>query len=155
MTGAQRSRARVPPRPRPRRGCTRLPRRRRRLPPRLPIAPATPAPCPADRPLPLLSGGGGARPGVRRPSSYASVDRGPRPCDGVTLRVQSVTEPAREAPMARTARKGSTRAKRAERETAPEVRDPTHRPPANKGRTYPAEVLTPDEVRALVKACSG
>lgn len=28
------------------------------------------------------------------------------------------------------------------------------RTPANKGRTYPAEVLTPDEVRALLKACS-
>ncbi len=28
------------------------------------------------------------------------------------------------------------------------------RRPANAGRRYPAEVLTPDEVRALVKACS-
>ena len=28
------------------------------------------------------------------------------------------------------------------------------RTPANKGRRYPAEILTPDEVRALVKACS-
>jgi site-specific recombinase XerD len=28
------------------------------------------------------------------------------------------------------------------------------RTPANKGRRYPAEVLTPDEVRALIKACS-
>lgn len=27
------------------------------------------------------------------------------------------------------------------------------RPPANKGVTYPAEVLTPDEVRRLIKAC--
>ena len=35
--------------------------------------------------------------------------------------------------------------------------DPTsnaNRTPTNKGRRYPAEVLTPDEVRALVKACS-
>jgi site-specific recombinase XerD len=30
----------------------------------------------------------------------------------------------------------------------------TPRIPANKGITYPAEVLTPDEVRALLKACS-
>jgi site-specific recombinase XerD len=29
------------------------------------------------------------------------------------------------------------------------------RKPANAGRTYPAEVLTPEEVRALVRACSG
>jgi len=28
------------------------------------------------------------------------------------------------------------------------------REPANKGRTYPPEVLTPDEVRRLVEACS-
>src|SRR5438445_12476242 len=28
------------------------------------------------------------------------------------------------------------------------------RRPANKGKRYPAEILTPDEVRALVKACS-
>lgn len=28
------------------------------------------------------------------------------------------------------------------------------RPPANKGRKYPAEILTPDEVRRLIKACS-
>jgi integrase/recombinase XerC len=28
------------------------------------------------------------------------------------------------------------------------------RPPANKGRTYPAEVLTPEEVRALLAQCS-
>jgi site-specific recombinase XerD len=26
--------------------------------------------------------------------------------------------------------------------------------PANKGKRYPAEILTPDEVRALIKACS-
>src|SRR5882724_11331329 len=32
--------------------------------------------------------------------------------------------------------------------------DTASRTPANKGRRYPAEVLTPDEVRALVKACS-
>jgi len=35
--------------------------------------------------------------------------------------------------------------------------DPTsnaNRTPTNKGRRYPAEVLTPDEVRALIKACS-
>src|SRR6059058_6409486 len=33
-----------------------------------------------------------------------------------------------------------------------------HRPSrrhANAGRRFPAEILTPDEVRALVKACSG
>src|SRR5437773_5827577 len=32
-----------------------------------------------------------------------------------------------------------------------------HRPsrrPANAGRRFPAEILTPDEVRALIKACS-
>lgn len=29
-----------------------------------------------------------------------------------------------------------------------------NRTPANKGRRYPAEILTPEEVRALVKACS-
>src|SRR2546422_7374631 len=28
------------------------------------------------------------------------------------------------------------------------------RPPANAGQRYPAEILTPDEVRALIKACS-
>ncbi len=28
------------------------------------------------------------------------------------------------------------------------------RTPANKGRRYPAEILTPDEVRALMRACS-
>jgi site-specific recombinase XerD len=28
------------------------------------------------------------------------------------------------------------------------------RPPANKGKTYPPEVLTPDEVRALIATCS-
>src|SRR5438552_869011 len=27
------------------------------------------------------------------------------------------------------------------------------RPPANAGQRYPAEILTPDEVRALIKAC--
>ena len=37
------------------------------------------------------------------------------------------------------------------------VTEPTDtgaRTPANKGRCYPAEVLTPEEVRALIKACS-
>ncbi len=29
-----------------------------------------------------------------------------------------------------------------------------NRTPVNKGRRYPAEILTPEEVRALVKACS-
>ena len=29
-----------------------------------------------------------------------------------------------------------------------------HRRPANKGRRYPAEILTADEVRALIRACS-
>ncbi len=28
-------------------------------------------------------------------------------------------------------------------------------PPANKGQRYPAEILTPDEVKALIRACSG
>ncbi len=28
------------------------------------------------------------------------------------------------------------------------------REPANKGRSYPVEVLTDDEVRALIRACS-
>jgi site-specific recombinase XerD len=28
------------------------------------------------------------------------------------------------------------------------------RAPANKGKTYPAEILTPDEVRALIRGCS-
>ena len=50
--------------------------------------------------------------------------------------------------MARRARKRATRARRAE----PEALE--GREPANKGKTYPAEILTPDEVRALVKACS-
>ena len=27
--------------------------------------------------------------------------------------------------------------------------------PANKGQSYPAEVLEPDEVRKLIRACSG
>ncbi len=31
---------------------------------------------------------------------------------------------------------------------------PPKRRPANKGKRYPAEILTPDEVRALIKACS-
>lgn len=31
---------------------------------------------------------------------------------------------------------------------------PTPRTPANKGRRYPAEILTPAEVRALLKVCS-
>ncbi len=35
-----------------------------------------------------------------------------------------------------------------------DANDNATRTPANKGRTYPAEVLTPDEVRALLKACS-
>lgn len=30
-----------------------------------------------------------------------------------------------------------------------------HREPANKGRTYPAEILSPDEMNALIKASSG
>lgn len=38
------------------------------------------------------------------------------------------------------------------------VRDPRQRPtkrrPANKGHRYPPEILTADEVRALIKACS-
>jgi site-specific recombinase XerD len=35
-----------------------------------------------------------------------------------------------------------------------DANDNATRMPANKGRRYPAEVLTPAEVRALVKACS-
>ncbi|MEA2023089.1 MAG: hypothetical protein U9N79_02230 [Actinomycetota bacterium] len=38
-----------------------------------------------------------------------------------------------------------------------DVTGPGHhrgRTPANKGRTYPAEVLTPDEVRRLLAQCS-
>ena len=35
-----------------------------------------------------------------------------------------------------------------------DANDTANRIPANKGRRYPAEVLTPEEVRALVKACS-
>ena len=30
----------------------------------------------------------------------------------------------------------------------------TARPPTNKGRRFPAELLSPDEVRALLRACS-
>src|SRR2546425_7088610 len=54
------------------------------------------------------------------------------------------------------AAKRATRARRAEREPVRDVRheDRARRPPANKGRTYPAEILMPDEVRALIKACS-
>ncbi len=55
--------------------------------------------------------------------------------------------------MARAASKASTRVTRAKR-TQGATAEPSRRPPANKGRTYPAEILTPDEVRALVKACS-
>ena len=39
----------------------------------------------------------------------------------------------------------------------PRVTDPGYhrgREPANKGKRYPPEVLTPDEVRALLAACS-
>ncbi len=35
-----------------------------------------------------------------------------------------------------------------------DANDNATRTPANKGRQYPAEVLTPDEVRALLRACS-
>jgi len=39
---------------------------------------------------------------------------------------------------------------------APEsIEAPTRCAPANKGRRYPAEVLTPDEVRRLIRAASG
>lgn len=36
----------------------------------------------------------------------------------------------------------------------PPPRTPAGREPANKGRRYPAEILSPDEVRALIAACS-
>ena len=39
---------------------------------------------------------------------------------------------------------------------APEsIEAPTRCAPANKGRRYPAEVLTPEEVRRLIRAASG
>src|SRR6266851_2286294 len=50
----------------------------------------------------------------------------------------------------RTAR-GNHEARGAAPPSPPEARP---RPPANKGQCYPAEILTPDEVRALIKACS-
>ncbi len=36
----------------------------------------------------------------------------------------------------------------------PRKRTAAKRPPANKGKRYPAEILTDDEVRALLKVCS-
>ena len=53
--------------------------------------------------------------------------------------------------MARRARKRATRARATKARRAEPLEG---REPANKGKTYPAEILTPDEVRALVKACS-
>jgi len=48
----------------------------------------------------------------------------------------------------------SNRGRPAKRQTAATASRARRRRPANKGRQYPAEILTPGEVRALIRACS-